>query len=251
MKNKNYISGTFAFKTDLGRTRLSNEDAGAIRVNSEGQVMMVVCDGMGGQNKGEFASNITVNHFCEEFESVTRFKNLSQIRRWIIKTGKKANSIVYREGKTNPMYYGTGTTLTVCVISQNGIIVGQVGDSRCYVLRNRLLTQITEDQTYVSYLYRTGKITKEEMKTHPKRHMLMNALGIYPSFDIDIQKYTLPKDSILLCSDGLSNNVSYNEMDAILNNEDSTEQKVNELIALANANGGSDNIAICLWEDQK
>ena len=108
-----------------------------------------------------------------------------------------------------------------------------------------------EDQTYVGYLYRTGRISKEEMKVHPKRHVLMNALGVFPTANMDIKIRDYSNESVLVCSDGLYNNVDEEEIANILKGDDSTNQKVHQLITLANVNGGSDNIAIALWEAQK
>ena len=131
------------------------------------------------------------------------------------------------------------------------MIVAHVGDSRAYSFRNRILTQITEDQTYVQYLYRIGEIKKEDIPTHPKRHVLMNALGIYPSLDLDVKQMPYLGDTILLCSDGLYNNVAEKDMLTIIKGTDTPDQKVNELVSLANSNGGSDNIAVVLWEANK
>ena len=109
---------------------------------------------------------------------------------------------------------------------------------------------MTEDQTYVAYLVRTGQITQEEALTHPKRHVLMNALGIYPSASIDLKVFPYLNEEILLCSDGLYNNVPVDDIAAIVKGNDTVEMKVNELIAIGNKNGGSDNIAVVLWEAQ-
>ena len=109
---------------------------------------------------------------------------------------------------------------------------------------------MSEDQTYVAYLIRTGQITTQEALTHPKRHVLMNALGIYPSASVDIKTIPYLNEIVLLCSDGLYNNVPHEDIAAIVKGNDSLEQKVNELIAVGNKNGGSDNIAVVLWEAQ-
>ena len=109
---------------------------------------------------------------------------------------------------------------------------------------------MSEDQTYVGYLLRTKQITEEEALIHPKRHVLMNALGVYPSASIDIKTFPYMGETVLLCSDGLYNNVPKNDIASVLKSEDSVEQKVNELIAIGNKNGGSDNIAVVIWEAQ-
>ena len=121
-------------------------------------------------------------------------------------------------------------------------------DSRCYSLSKKEFKQLSEDETYAYYLYNSGQISKEEIKTHPKRHVLINAIGIYPSLSVDIKIFKYNKESILLCSDGLYNNVNEPDIENILRTDDSTEVKVNSLINVANFNGGSDNISVALWE---
>ena len=141
-----------------------------------------------------------------------------------------------------------GTTITAVLIVKTFIVIGQAGDSRAYILKDNKLVQISEDQTYVAYLYRTGQITKEEVATHSKRHVLMNAVGIYPSLNVDITSLNYNNEAILLCSDGLYNNVSHSDIENIMKNTDSVNHKVNQLIQISNANGGSDNIAVVVWE---
>ena len=144
-----------------------------------------------------------------------------------------------------------GTTLVVALLVGNKIVVINIGDSRCYLVNNKKLVQITEDQTYVNYLYKSGIIEEKDMATNPNRHVLTNSLGCFPSvsFDKFIINYT--GQSIFLCSDGLYNNVSIKDIEAILNTTDETHIKVDSLIELANYNGGSDNISCCLWEPIK
>lgn len=250
-KQHEYISGTMAVKTDVGKVRLTNEDRAVALVNARGNVLLAVCDGMGGQNKGEFAAEIAINTLAEAFKKKPKFFSYATAMRWIYAVVRKANVEIYNEASKNPSYSGMGTTLTIALIVDGHLLVGEIGDSRCYALVDRRLKQLSEDQTYVAYLYRTGKISKEEMKTHPKRHVLMNALGIFPSVNIDLRALPYANETLLVCSDGLYNNVPDSEIGNILRSNDSTEQKVNELISLGNANGGSDNIAVVLWEAQR
>ena len=252
MRNKVYLSGHFSYKTDIGKTRLTNEDRVLAMSNSKGSVLLVVCDGMGGVKKGDFAATIAINTLQEDFKNrKATFLNHGFAAHWLATAIRKANKKIYDEAcKNEAMYKGMGTTLTAVLIVRDYYVVAQVGDSRCYTIspRNNQFTQITEDQTYVAYLYRTKAITEEEMATHPKRHVLMNALGIYPSLELDIKTSPYLNEPFLLCSDGLYNNVSKQDIELIFRGEDSVEQKISELIALANANGGSDNIGIVLWE---
>ena len=247
-KTKKRFNGKFAFATDIGKIRINNEDQALALTNTNGDVLLVVCDGMGGQNKGDLASSLAIHVVRDEFKEVNKFHNLLHIRWWLNETLKLANQTVYSDANRNPSYKGMGTTLSLVVIYKKYIIIANVGDSRVYRYSSNGFEQLTEDQTYVGYLYRTGQIKKEEMKTHPKRSILMNALGIYPTLNVDftIKKYY--GETLLVCSDGLYNNADDNAVVSILNNNDAVEQKVNELISVANNNGGSDNIAIALWE---
>ena len=144
-----------------------------------------------------------------------------------------------------------GTTLVVALLVGNKIVVINIGDSRCYLVNNKKLVQITEDQTYVNYLYKSGIIEEKDMATNPNRHVLTNSLGCFPSVSFDKFIINYSGQSIFLCSDGLYNNVSIKDIEAILNTTDETHIKVDSLIELANYNGGSDNISCCLWEPIK
>ena len=231
---------------------MSNEDQAAAMINASGNVLLVVCDGMGGQNKGDLASSLAINTITTSFKSRKGFLNRYFAKLWVGQVIREANKSIYEQSQSNKSYHGMGTTITLLLIIKDTAILGHVGDSRCYFLRNRReFTQMSEDQTYVGYLLRTGQINQEEALTHPKRHVLMNALGVYPSASVDIKTFPYMGESVLLCSDGLYNNVPVNDIASVLKGEDTVEQKVDELIAIGNKNGGSDNIAVVIWEAQE
>lgn len=248
MATKKYLYGRYAQKIDVGRVRLNNEDRAQALTNTRGNILLMVCDGMGGQNKGELAASLAVEVISQAFQEKDRFINKFFAKNWVNQVIKKANSEIFRVASSNQSNQGMGTTLTLVLIINDYMVIAQAGDSRAYSLRARSIQQLTEDQTYVQYLYRIGSIKKEEIATHPKRHVLMNALGIYPSVDVDIQIHPYVNDTILVCSDGLYNNVPDKDILTILRSNDTPDQKVNELVSLANSNGGSDNIAVVLWE---
>ena len=246
-----YLTGRFSYKTDIGKVRVTNEDQAVALTNASGNVLLVVCDGMGGQNKGDLASSLAINTVITAFKNKKGFLNRHFASFWVSRTIREANRCIYEQSQSNPAYNGMGTTITLLLIIKDSAILGHVGDSRCYFLRNkRFMEQMSEDQTYVAYLLRTGQINQQEALVHPKRHVLMNALGIYPSASIDIKTMPYLNEEVLLCSDGLYNNVPIQDIAAIIKGNDSIEQKVNELIAIGNKNGGSDNIAVVLWEAQ-
>lgn len=241
--------GNFCFKTDIGRVRLSNEDRVNVLANASGDVLMVVCDGLGGHNKGDYASKLTVDYISEAFRKKNHFRSRFGLHYWIKKTIRRANALVYNESEKNVNYQGMGTTLVMAVIHNDRLFLANIGDSRAYLIKKDYLQQITQDQTYVDFLERTGQISKEQADAHAKKHMLLNALGIYPSVSMDITQIDYHDESIFLCSDGLYNNLSENEAFAILISDDTVEQKCESLIAVANSNGGSDNIAVAIWEN--
>lgn len=247
-ENDKYLSGKFAYKTDIGKVRLTNEDQAMATINSRGNVLLLVCDGMGGQNKGDYASNLAKTTIIDAFNDKRRFFNKFDALHWVSKTVRYVNKSINDVAAKNKTYEGMGTTLTMVLIVKDYMVLAQVGDSRCYSYRLWEFNQISEDQTYVAYLYRTGQISKEEMKTHPKRHVLMNALGYYPSLDLDVHVLPYRNETLLLCSDGLYNNLNENDIASVIKGNDTVDQKVKELISLANANGGSDNIAVVIWE---
>ena len=248
MADKTYVYGNFACKTDIGKVRMTNEDRAGVFTNAKGNILLIVCDGMGGQNKGEYAAQIALDVISESFLKKQKFLNALSARNWLYNIVREANRKIYDEANTKQQYNNMGTTLSLALIYKSTFFPVQVGDSRVYELRNHQLTQLTDDQTYVNYLYKTGKITKEEMKTHPKRHVLINALGMFPSVEFDFNSHPYMNSTILVCSDGLYNNTSDQEIYSVLNGKDVATQKANELIAIANANGGSDNIAVAIWE---
>ncbi len=241
------FKGHFASRTDIGRVRITNEDQATVLTNFRGEVFMVVCDGMGGQNKGDYASKAAIDHLVERFQSKRKMPAFFA-RSWLRRTIKEANAIIFNEAEKNKTYRDMGTTCVAVLILGSKMIVANIGDSRAYCYAKGRWERLTHDQTYVDYLYRSGQIEERERASSPERHVLMNALGIYPSasFDLSIRPYE--GETILLCSDGLYNNVSEPEIRAILSTDERVDQKVSSLISDANANGGSDNIAIALWE---
>ncbi len=245
------VAGTYCAQTNIGKVRLTNEDRVAALINSQGNVLLIVCDGMGGQNKGEYAATIAINFLSESFKSKDRFLTHTSAYRWLYHAVKKANKLIYDESCTKDFYKGMGTTLTATLLLDDRVFTCQIGDSRAYSMKDKKLNQITEDQSYVAYLVRTHQITEEEAKVHEKRNVIMNALGIFPASNMDLRVHYEVPDTLLLCSDGLYNNLHSTDIAAVLNSTGSTIQKTEQLIALANANGGTDNISVVLWEAVK
>lgn len=237
----------YYWQTDKGKVRERNEDNCDIFQVGDA-TFMVVLDGMGGHNKGDTASSLALKTFKDYLLKKKKIRSLSSLKHCMIKAIKKANKEVNILGTSLIEYAEMGTTIIAMAIFNNRLILCNVGDSRAYLLMDNELKQVSEDQTYVEFLYKTGKITFEEKKTHPKRHILMNALGTYPSISIATKILKDSYQKILLCSDGLYNMVDGEYIERILSKKTSTKEKVEELINLSNLNGGKDNIAIALWE---
>lgn len=245
---KKTIKGQFYAKIDRGRVRVTNEDQALAIANASGDVLLAVCDGMGGHKKGDYASRMAINLLIDAFKKKNSFNYIYFARYWLSSTIKRINAVIYNESFTRDDYKDMGTTMVVALLIKDTVIIANVGDSRAYGVRYESLRRLTEDQTYVDYLYRMGKISEDEIKTRLDRHVLMNAVGIFPSLSIDIKMYPNIGNPILLCSDGLYNNISEKDIHAILHSDDRIETKVETLISVANANGGSDNMAVAYWE---
>lgn len=246
--SKKKFNGSFSFKKDIGKVRVTNEDETRVLINSTGNVLLMVADGMGGHNKGDYASKETIEIVSQTFKDKKGFLSLFDAVSRLKRIAKLANSRIYRIQDEDLMYKGMGTTLSLVLIYKNKLISLNCGDSRTYWVKNGELVQISEDQTYVNFLLKSGQITKEEALVHPERHVLTNAIGLFPSISIDIKVLKYNGETVLLCSDGLYNNVSEKDMLNILNTKLNTEEKVESLINLGNFNGGSDNMSIALWE---
>jgi serine/threonine protein phosphatase PrpC len=240
--------GSYAYKTDIGKVRQHNEDQAMVVLNASGEVFLVVCDGMGGANKGDIASKMAIDSLCESFRKKKKSPFLQMDKWWLTSSCKQANALIYEQADKNPIYKGMGTTMVAALISGERLLIANIGDSRAYKVDREGITRLTEDQTYVHFLVQTGKITEEQALTHPERHVLMNALGIYPSVSLTINVYPYVGESLLLCSDGLYNQVEEKELHAILTTDERADQKVTSLICEANANGGSDNEGVAYWE---
>lgn len=239
--------GSFAYKTDIGKVRNTNEDQVVVLANDHHDILMVVCDGMGGHSRGDIASMIALDTMVQAFKQVSGFFTAVTARLWLIKQIKRANQAILDAASRNPSLKEMGTTMVALLIVGKEVVVANVGDSRAYAFIEAL-TQLTSDQTYVNYLFKIGRINSDQMKTHPQRHVLLNALGLNKDIVIDVEVKPYKNEVFLLCSDGLYNNVNDEQISAVLQSKEAIHQKVDALIQLANQHGGTDNIAVALWE---
>ena len=236
-------------KTNQGMVRTNNED---YLFFSDGQIgslpnLYIVADGMGGHNAGEVASYTAVNELIKYIEENEKTVEDTDILDILVEGVKYANEKTYALSREKDSYKEMGTTIVAAVIKGSRIYVVNVGDSRLYRFRNGYLAQLTTDHTYVQMLVKNGEITEEEAQTHPKRNIIMRAVGTDDTVCCDGTIFNvLPDDTFLLCSDGLSGMLSDGEMAEILSKDLTIEQKVNALIDAANENGGNDNITVII-----
>lgn len=242
------VKGSFAAKSDRGLVRLHNEDRAAVLLNQKGDLLFVVCDGLGGHNKGDFASKLAIDMLMTAFANNRGFLTMRSIKRFFTKNIKAINKAIFEESILAKDMSNMSTTLNATILSRNRVANANIGDSRFYLVTDDELIQVSEDQTVVGYLLRTNQITPQEAINHPKRHMLTNALGTMPTVSFDFKRTIYRNERILLCSDGLYNMLDDEDILDILNTTQKVEYKVDSLIALANNRGGADNIGIALWE---
>ena len=250
LNDENIIN--FSCKTDIGKKRKNNEDT-AQGVKGPYSTLLVVCDGMGGHRKGEVASSLIRDNLVLNFQKNRKKYSLHKVKHFFRRALKTANKDIYKMSMEGSEIKEIGSTVVACMIFEGGTYIVSAGDSRCYTYsKEDGLVQRTTDQTYVQVLFEEGKITRAEMAQHPQKNLLVNAVGILPELT-HLQEFYLPNDayeSLLLCSDGLYNLVSENEIVSILQNDLLTvEQKAQALIDKALENGGNDNIAVALWEN--
>lgn len=232
------------FLTDTGRIRTHNEDSVTIVKNKKGEMLACVADGVGGHKAGEIASQIAINTITEAFKET--FKDLDKLSaiNWLRQVTTEVNNKIFSYVDKHEEAKGMGTTLVCALITKDYILIGNVGDSSGFAVKKEKLYKITYDHTLVNLLLKAGEITEEEAKNHPKKNVLMKALGTNNPIEIDIFDCDLDVDGILLASDGLTNMLDKEKIMTVLNSNEPIQDKVIKLIAKANNRGGTDNISV-------
>lgn len=230
-------------KSDVGKAREMNQDFYYVSNPLDKIQLCIVADGMGGYKGGEIASRLAVESSKSYINS--NFDLIEHDRENILNLIKSAieysNLVVYEKSKENSELENMGTTIDICLILGNKVYIGHVGDSRVYRKRKDFFRKLTTDHTYVQKLVSDGTITKEEAYNHPKKNMLIKALGCSSFVEPDVTVKGFLKDDILLmCSDGLTNMVKDEEIVEIINKN--PIEACNNLVNKANENGGYDNI---------
>lgn len=231
-------------KIDIGKMRKSNQDACFTATLPDGACLAVVCDGMGGANAGNVASEQAAKAIGEYIDSSYRngldtFELSSLLQSAI----RSANISVYDMSVSDPKLEGMGTTVVAAIIKEDIAVISHVGDSRIYLINDEI-TQLTRDHSVVQSLIESGKLTQQEARVHPRRNVITRALGIEENIIIDSSEVPLSAgDTMLLCTDGLTNFVDNPDILNTFRNNDISEV-AQKLIDLANLNGGGDNITV-------
>jgi PPM family protein phosphatase len=240
----------FCSQTDPGLARENNEDSVVYDAPTS---LTVLADGMGGYNAGEVASGMATAFIRSEMSrwlsQVGKTANAREVRRALEICVDNANRSIFNAANSNPQYAGMGTTLVVGVCHEARLMIGHIGDSRCYRLRGDEFSQVTKDHSLLQEQMDAGLITPEQAATSLNKNLVTRALGVEDSVLLEVNEHRVePGDIYMMCSDGLSDMVDDAGIAEILKSSDSMEQKAVALIAAANAAGGRDNISVLLFE---
>ncbi len=232
------------YLTDTGQVREHNEDSVTILKNLNDEYLLVVADGMGGHRKGEVASALTVAHLGKRFTESPSIGTKIDAVNWLSDNISEINREIIDYGEKNENSKGLGTTVVVAIVTKDFVIFANVGDSSGYVLKNKKLHKVTKPHTLVSLLVEAGDLTEEEARNHPKKNVLMKALGAAEKCEPDIFDVDNESTEVFLCSDGLTGMLTDEQIEKVLLEDGLTvEEKVAKLIKKCNARGGNDNIS--------
>lgn len=233
------------YQTDPGKVRSHNEDSVTIVKNLSGDYLLMVADGMGGHKAGEVASSMAVTTIGSRFQSMSSLGTKIDAITWLKEIIEEVNTNIIRYAEEHVDANGLGTTCVCAILSESFLLFGNVGDSSGFVYKKDKLYKVTKDHTLVNMLLESGELTEEEAKIHPQKNVLMKALGAAETIEMDIFDVERTVDGIFLCSDGLTNMLTKEQIEKVLNDDElDIEEKVSKLIMKANSRGGTDNITI-------
>ncbi|GAB3793740.1 Stp1/IreP family PP2C-type Ser/Thr phosphatase [Virgibacillus kimchii] len=235
------------FLTDQGRVRSHNEDAGGIFYNRAGQLLAIIADGMGGHQAGDVASQMAIYLMEEKWEQQSELHSPEEAEKFLSTVVSQMNHSIYSYGLEKPECEGMGTTVVITICTHEFVTIAHIGDSRCYMLGDSRFTQLTEDHSLVNELVRSGQISKDAAEQHPRKNVLLKALGTEEHITSDLESVSWEQgNKLLLCSDGLTNKLSDEELKELLSSEMELREIGENMIELANDRGGEDNISLIL-----
>lgn len=231
-----------AFTTDIGQQRKTNQDDVQVYQNQKGVVLALVADGMGGHRGGDVASNMVIRHFKTAFEK-NQMHDIRQLAQWTENFLVQENQRVVATASEHIELNGMGTTIVGAFVLPQQLAVFNVGDSRCYLLMQKQLRQVSFDHSLVNELLVAGEITPEQARNSPNKNIITQSLGVSTDVKPTFGFFDLPTNAqILLCSDGLTNMLSDQQIQQILEQDLAPQAKCDLLIKKANQAGGLDNI---------
>lgn len=238
----------FCTRTDIGNKRNANQDFCGYHVADKYEIaFFFVADGMGGHNAGEIASSMAAITFIDASKDFFDVDSDKGLERFIVHTVKKANSLIYKRAQINSALKGMGTTLVAAAVTEKFFMIANVGDSRAYVVEDQEIKQITRDHSYVQYLVEQGLIDDTDARNHPRKNEITRALGAGEDVEVDVFVGEYKKGSyLLLCSDGLTNMISDEDIRTSIIDKNDVFDACEELIQKANNAGGTDNISVAL-----
>ena len=237
--------------TDAGKVRSHNEDSVTIVKNESGEHLMIVADGMGGHRAGEVASSMVISQIGERFQKLSTIVTKQDAIAWLRENVKEVNSKILNYSNEHPEASGLGTTCVMALVTKEMLLFVNIGDSSGFVFKDHKLKKVTKDHTLVNFLVETGELSEEEAVNHPKKNVLMRALGATDKCEIDMFEVETDVDAIMLCSDGLTNMLSFEQIERVLNEDEiSVDNKLIKLVKKANVRGGLDNISIAYLDKE-
>lgn len=235
-----------AFKSDIGRHRKQNQDRVALFTNEQGLFLVVIADGIGGNQRGDLAAELTTKSFGRAFTTVSPMTP-QMASKWLVSQVQLINNKILEKSKEKQSYHGMGTTMVAAVLFDDQVVVANIGDSRGYIMHDGQLTQITVDHSLVNELVKKGDLTEQEAQNSPQNNIITRAIGIYAEAKADVNRFRLKRgDQLLLCTDGLSKMVPLQQISEVLTSRKSLKRKCGLLIKMANKAGGPDNITVSI-----
>ena len=234
--------------TDLGNVRKQNQDFYDIVTLHPNQLLLVVCDGMGGAKSGNVASRLATEVFVGEVRRTAREDmDVEQIEKMLRDAVSLANQAVFEQSKVSSDFTGMGTTLVAAVLLPDRAVIANVGDSRAYIFDKDGIRFMTVDHSLVELMVRRGEITREQAKTHPSKNLITRAVGTEANVDCDLYNQELhPGDAVLLCSDGLSNEMADQEILFEVVHGVQKDGCCQRLLDIAKGRGAPDNVTVVL-----
>ncbi len=231
-------------RCDIGNVREINQDYVNILKINDHETLIIVCDGMGGHAGGEVASKLTGDYIINHFFMHGKLENDEDIKAWLHSLIHEANHLVYRKALENESLRGMGTTIVLMYVRNSDAYICHVGDSRAYLIDENI-HQITSDDTLVNALVKNGTITALEARFHPKKNILIQAIGVTMPLSISFYKETI-KEYALICSDGLYNSLSDLSILQLFHSSDSLDTIADKMLEQAKKYGGYDNIGFII-----